>query len=57
MNSGSKLYNIFYRVGDTVIEKNRVPKEEVEDFLNGLHREEESYLYIKEIKEREEDER
>lgn len=52
-----KLYNIYYKVRNEIIEKKNMTKEEVDEFLNSLNREEESYLSVKEIKDREEDER
>ena len=52
-----KKYDLFYKVKDKVVEKHRVTKDEVDMFLLELKAEDSSELRVKEIKEKEGDER
>lgn len=46
-----KKYNIFYKVGNKIIERKNVSKEELYTFLAGLNKEKEAELRVTQIKE------
>lgn len=52
-----KKYNIFYKTGNRIVQKNNVSKEEVRQFLAGLKKEDESELRVIEVKEKGDEER
>ena len=52
-----KRYNLFYKVKDKIKEKKNITKEEIDNFLAGIERQNESELKIIQIKDRDEDER
>lgn len=52
-----KRYNLFYKVKEKIIEKKNITKEEIDNFLIGIERQNESELKIIQIKDRDEDER
>lgn len=52
-----KKYNIFYKVGNRIVQKSNVSKEEVRQFLASLKKEDESELRVIEVKEKGDEER
>lgn len=52
-----KKYNIFYKVGNRIVQKSNVRKEEVRQFLASLKKEDESELRVIEVKEKGDEER
>ncbi len=51
-----KKYNIFYKVGNRIVQKSNVSKEEVRQFLASLKKEDESELRVIQVKDRDEEE-
>lgn len=51
-----KLYTIFYKTDKQIINKTNMTKEQVQEFLNGLKKEDNSELRITQIKERNDNE-
>lgn len=52
-----KKYNLFYKAKDKIVEKKNITKEEVDNFLAGLDTQNESELRVKQVKERDDEER
>lgn len=52
-----KKYNLFYKTKGRAVEKKNISGEEVYDFMKGLQKEDESELRVKQVKDRDEEER
>lgn len=52
-----KLYNLYYKAGNKIVQKSNVTGNEVYDFIKDLKKEDASTLKISRVKEREEEER
>lgn len=52
-----KLYNLYYKAGNKIVQKSNVTVKEVNEFLKDLKKEDASTLKISRVKEREEEER
>lgn len=51
-----KLYDLFYQVGDKIIEKKNINQKELQDFLDNLQVAKESSLKVTQVKTRDDDE-
>lgn len=51
-----KLYNLFYKTENEIVEKKNITKEQVQEFLDNLEAEDRSELKVTQVKDREEEE-
>lgn len=52
-----KRYNVDYTIGKKIVKLRNINKQQLQEFLDTLEKEDESFLNVKQVEEREEEER